>query len=188
MMIVSKHKKYQGCLEFENVKLGYLGINGDKRNIPIHKELLLSQPRENGGFRPGVPFGLSEEPLSNLVGLPKGTDGNIALIGPIGSGKSSGIAKPALATYGGPICATDIKGELCAYYDSLLQEGYVTRPFIKFDPTNPDGPSYDPFGILRKDIEQNLLGHIQDLAYALRPNTPNDSQPFWASATRSLAV
>lgn len=56
------------------------------------------------------------------VGMPQGEDGNIMVIGGNGSGKSSGIAKPTLCTWSGAICATDIKGELSAYYADLSRK------------------------------------------------------------------
>lgn len=120
-----------------------------------------------------------------FVGLPQGTDGNVLIIGGNGSGKSSGIAKPTLAYFQGAICVTDIKGELSDCYEQLSQNGCVTRPYLVFDPTDPEGPSYDPFGWLMQDNENSLIENLYDIAFAMLPEIPNDNQPFWANMERN---
>ena len=73
------------------------------------------------------------------------------VVGGNGSGKSAGIAKPTLKTWQGPICATDVKGELSLCYEELSDQGLVTRPYLVFDPTQPEGPGYDPLWLLSHD-------------------------------------
>lgn len=120
----------------------------------------------------------------SYAGITQGTEGNVIVTGGNGSGKSSGIAKPTLKTWKGAICATDIKGELSDFYKELYEKRLVTRPFIVFDPMNPECPSYDPYDWLIRDGEANLVSNIWEIALAIIPVLPNDIQPFWAEAER----
>ena len=102
------------------------------------------------------------------------------VVGGNGSGKSAGIAKPTLKTWRGPICATDVKGELSLCYEELSDQGLVTRPYLVFDPTQTEGPGYDPLWLLSHDGEDNLLNNVREIAMAIAPVSPEDKQPFWA--------
>ena len=140
---------------------------------------------------PGFFFGDADQRgYGSYVGMPQGADGNILVIGGNGSGKSSGIVKPTLETWRGAICATDIKGELSSYYTEVYQRasksGKKMRPYIIFDPTQPDGLSYDPFWWLLQDDMTNLYSNIKDIVLAMIPKAPNDPQPFWIEAEQSI--
>lgn len=120
--------------------------------------------------------------------MPQGVDGNILIIGGNGSGKSSAIVKPTLQTWQGPMCVTDIKGELSDFYIQLFQQGAVTRPYIVFDPFQIEGLSYDPFYWLEQDDELNLMLNIQELVLTLIPVQPNDIQPFWVETEKGVCT
>lgn len=124
----------------------------------------------------------------NCTGAQRGTEGNFMIVGGNGSGKSAGIAKPTLKTWQGPICATDVKGELSDFYEELRHRRLVLRPYIKFDPMQADCPSYDPFGLLSHDSEENLLNNIKEIAMAIAPVSPDDKQPFWAETEQGILV
>lgn len=152
----------------------------------IPKELIRVRDGPPGTFLGG--FG--QVPKGCYVGMPQGEDGNIIVIGGNGSGKSSGIAKPTLCTWSGAICATDVKGELSKHYvdlsDKLYHHGIITRPPIIFDPTQIDGPSYDPFWLLSKDSPENLYNNIRDIALAIIPTIPDDKEPFWVQSEQDV--
>lgn len=131
----------------------------------------------------GVPWDLSD---GFYVGMKQGGDGHILVIGGSGTGKSSGIAMPTLCTWRGPMCVTDINGELSAHYQKLYSQGGVTRPYIRFDPTDLESPSYDPLRWLTRDGEENLVSNIQELTLALLPIQPDDKQPFWCETERAV--
>ena len=135
---------------------------------------------------PGFFFGLPSAPSPNYVGMPQGSEEHITVIGGSGSGKSSGIAKPTLRTWGGAICATDIKGELSECYEELYQTGLVSRPYIIFDPMDAESPSYDPFDGLLQGDETHLVSNIWDIVVAILPTLPNDNQPFWAESEQGV--
>lgn len=136
-------------------------------------------------YEPGFYFAYGDRKDGSYFGMPQSADGHILVVGGSGSGKSSGIAKPTLETWNGAICATDIKGELSACYEHLLQKGFVTRPYILFDPTKDD-VTYDPFWLLRQEGEDDLVSNIQEIAYAIVPDLPEDIQPFWVESERAV--
>lgn len=138
---------------------------------------------------PGFFFGQEKENSGEkYIGIPQGLDGNILIIGGNGSGKSSAIVKPTLQTWQGPICVTDIKGELSDHYIQLTQQGVVTRPYIIFDPRQTGGLGYDPFYWLEEDDELNLVLNIQKIVLTFIPIMPNDIQPFWVETERGICA
>lgn len=156
-----------------------------------HQKMVLSEQitpplgRHSIQGNPGFFLGLPSEPGSgNYFGISQGTEGNIIVVGGNGSGKSASIANPTLRTWRGAICAADIKGELSEFYKELYQKGLVTRPYIIFDPTQIDGPSFDPFWWPLRDGTTNLIGNIKEIAMAIAPVLPDDKQPFWAETER----
>lgn len=154
----------------------------DGRSPP--KEMLLPI-RDGPGFFLGLPSGPGG---SSYVGIPQNTEGNFMVVGGNGSGKSAGIAKPTLKTWQGPICATDVKGELSLCYEELSDQGLVTRPYLVFDPTQPEGPGYDPLWLLSHDGEDNLLNNVREIAMAIAPVSPEDKQPFWAETEQGVVA
>ena len=134
----------------------------------------------------GIFFGNTDKSnQKHYIGMHQGSDGNILVIGGNGSGKSTGIIKPTLETWQGAICATDIKGELSEHYEGVLKKGVARRPCIIFDPTQPDGVTYDPFWWVSQDDEANLYTNIMDIVCTIIPEIPNDTQPFWRKAEQA---
>lgn len=138
-------------------------------------------------YEPGVFFGTKpgSDPLK-YAGMPRGADGNIMIVGGNGSGKSSGIAKLTLERWPGAMCVTDIKGELSDFYKELFRWGSVTRPYLIFDPSDMEGPSYDPFWWPLKDGEENLANNISEIAAAIVPIPPDIKEPFWLESERAV--
>lgn len=186
-----KHQKYLGqiCNDDYSInrtgsisieKMPFLNQEQDERSFP--KEIVLK-----GNDDPGIFFGgIGQCKKNHYVGIPQGEEGNIVVIGGNGSGKSTGIAMPTLITWQGPICATDVKGELSEFYKKLYQQGLVTRPYTIFDPMEMDGLSFDPFWFPLQDSEDNLFSNIREIAIAIAPVMPDDKQPFWAETEQSV--
>ena len=137
--------------------------------------------RDPGVFLAGTS---GDEPC--YLGMPEGEDGNILVVGGNGSGKTSSIAIPTLATRNGAIFALDIKGELGAAYTSLYQRGLKSRPALIFNLSDPACLGFDPFGWLIEDGADNVISNVWDLVCCLLPNSSNDSQPFWVEAERGV--
>ena len=153
------------------------GIEADLDRLLLSKEA------------PGVVFGfLEDDKEKSLVGMPQHEEGNILVVGGNGSGKSRGIAMPTLNGWSGAICATDLKGELSKQYADLYQFGTVDRPYLIFDPTEVEGPSYDPFWWPQADDEGNLVNNIWEIVLAIIPTTPKEHQPFWTESEQALCA
>lgn len=151
-----------------------------RNNVP--EQILLDKADD-----PGLVFGMkSKYGTSKYVAMKQGAEGNAVITGGNGSGKSASIAKPTLRMWQGAMCVTDIKGELSAYYAELFEQGLVARPFIVFDPMQPDGIGYDPFYWLLKDDENNLINNIWQITLAIIPMTHNDNQPFWVETEQGI--
>lgn len=140
----------------------------------------------NTGFFFG---GMNQFEADSYIGMPQGSEGHILLVGTSGSGKSN-TSKITLLTWNGAICATDIKGELSEFYETwskeLLRFGTILRPSIVFDPTQENGPAYDPFWWLLHDHEANLASNIDEIALAIIPSRPDEKEPFWSDTERAL--
>lgn len=182
---MSKKKEKKGKKKKINPYKKFRNQIDASRGLEIPPQLILEEKE------PGVFFGVDGELNSKCyIGMPQGADGNILVVGGNGSGKSAGIVKPTLTTWRGGICATDVKGELSAYYrneyEHASQNGTEMRPYIIFDPTQVDGPSYDPFWWLLQDDESNLCTDVMEIALTIIPDLPNDNQPFWLEAERAV--
>lgn len=138
------------------------------------------------GQKHGIRVGFSGNAVKGSAGIPQGTDGNLLVIGGNGSGKSLGVAKPTLESWSGPLFATDIKGELSAHYAELLLRGKVSRPFLIVDPTDPAGPSYDPFWLLETDGPDALVRNAFDLAAILCPASRDGHDRFWTMSEQAV--
>lgn len=158
----------------------FLGQEQYEKKFP--KEIVLKSENDSSFFFGGM----GQHQKDHYIGMPQGSEGNIIVVGGNGSGKSAGIAMPTLRTWQGPICVTDVKGELSEYYKKLYQQGLAVRPYIVFDPTETASPSYDPFGWLLEDGEANLLNNIWEITSAILPILPSDNQPFWIETERGV--
>lgn len=135
----------------------------------------------------GLSFGyIRKQDDMCVVGMPEGDEGNILVVGGNGSGKSCGIAMPTLKSWRGAICATDLKGELSKRYEVLYQNGTTVRPYLIFNPTQTDSPSYDPFWWLLEDSASNLMSNIWEIVLAIVPAAMEDDQPFWVESEQAL--
>ena len=166
----------------------HAGIEADFRNLPIPKQMLLKSregPRSHVG---GFVFGSPAQSAGSLVGLPPRAEGNIMVTGGNGSGKTSGTGKASLACLSGSACVTDIKGELSLWYKKLFEEGIVTRPYIIFEPTDPESVGYDISDAIGQGVENGEMDNLDDLGFSLLPDIPNDHQPFWRKMERNYLM
>ena len=190
-----KRKKYLGKIGSNDVtanRNGSICIDGgtllrqpqERNRRNVYKEIILDLYNDAGFF-----FGAASQKF-HYIGMPQGDEGNIIVIGGNGSGKSAGIAKPTFTTWRAAICATDIKGELSDDYtklfDTLTQNGISVRPYIIFDPTQADGPGYDPFWWLLHDDSSNLMNNIQEIVLIMIPTRPEEKDPFWTETERAI--
>ena len=156
-------------------------LDADQDEWAIPGELRLKR-KLGRGILVGLPGNGPEE----FVGIPQEQDGNLIVFGGNGSGKSTGIAMPTLETWDGPLFATDLKGELSARYEKLYHLGHVSRPYLRIDPMDPAGPSFDPFWWIEQDGAENHVENAFELATILFPDSPGDTEKFWCQSERAF--
>lgn len=170
------HEFKQFCRDEQQQKL----LRPIQKEHNIHPELVLNKGS------PGVVLGCQKNEFNSYIGLSQGAEGHLVVVGGSGSGKSLGICKPTIAFRKEPFCVTDIKGELSSFYQELLQQGLVTRPFIKFDPMQEDCPGYDPFFWLSKDGADNLVNNIWEIVLSIIPLSCEEKDPFWTQSEQAI--
>lgn len=147
-----------------------------RRGVLPHE--LVFDPKEENSF-----FCFGEDILGKLVGRDSKDDGHILVLGGSGSGKTTGIALPTLATWKGPIFTFDFKGDLTAWSkDSgrdpevlFLLEGWGNEFYL------------DPYDLLRKGGEGHVIENAREIAEALIPlYSENRKDTFWIYAARGL--
>lgn len=158
----------------------------DNRWTPIPSNLLINRCSDTGGITFALPNNQTPLFFVHRVGIPQGAEGHIVIIGGSGSGKSSGIAAPTMESYKGPMVVTDIKGELSRLYSQQYAKGNVTRTCITFDPTDLNGPCFDPFTFPRSDDRRNLEANLEDIVKAILPDIPGSIDKYWRESAQSL--
>lgn len=110
---------------------------------------------------------------------------NVLVVGGSGTGKTRTYAVSNVLEAGCSMVITDPKGEILRKTGGYLKgAGYEVRVF---DLLNPDASfCYNPFRYVRDDKE--VLQLITNLIQNTTPPHAQSSDPFWESATRSLAV
>lgn len=148
-------------------------------NIPQYMQ---HSEKELAGFF----FGIRKANYGSMhyIGKPQNNDGHILVIGGAGSGKSSCIAIPTLATWNGAIFAIDIKGELFEQYSRLNSK----RPakVFRFSRNTAENCSYDPFNLLHEGDPNDLVQNAREIAQAIIPIPPNIPEPFWCQAAQHV--
>ena len=110
---------------------------------------------------------------------------NILVIGGSGAGKTRFFIKPNLMQADCSYIVCDPKGETYRAVGGLLEKmGYEVMIFNLIDMAHSD--CYNPFTYLHTDVDAFRL--INTLIQNTTPQKSQTSDPFWDSATRSLAV
>ncbi|MDY3691169.1 MAG: type IV secretory system conjugative DNA transfer family protein [Dysosmobacter sp.] len=136
-----------------------------------------------------------EKPDANVIltqNVKIGMDGhkhrrnlNILVVGGSGSGKTRFFCLPGVLSANCSFLITDPKGEILRTTGHLLiEQGYDIKVFNLIDPGQSD--CYNPFRYLRD--EKDVLKLIDNLIKNTTPRNASSNDPFWESATRSLAV
>ena len=123
----------------------------------------------------GVVFGKEGE---NYITKPEETDGNVLIVGGVGSGKSSCIAIPTLRVWNNSVFAIDIKGELYA-----KTKNYRAKVKI-FNPLDDNSCGYDPFFCLRNS--KNPAQEARAIAQAIIPLPPEIRETFWIESAQNI--
>ena len=134
----------------------------------------------------GVPLGRDNK--HRLVYIPSDYETNIAVYGPPGSGKTSGLAIPSVINYRGSCLVVDIKGDI--YNFVKKHNPKRAKRIFRFAPDNPDALKischFDPFSGLDHmgPTEKKLF--IENMAAVLIPDEKGSGDNFFTSRGRKL--
>lgn len=117
----------------------------------------------------GLIFGYHD---NHLITFPSNTEGNIAIFGPPGSGKTSGIGIPNALQFEGSVLAVDIKGDIYNYCKN-------TRKILRFCPDHPDAihvsSHFDPFDKINQLSITDRKLFLENMAQILIQDDKNSS-------------
>ena len=122
---------------------------------------------------------------NKLISIPANSECNIAVFGPPGSGKTSGIAITNAITFFGAVLAVDIKGDL---YNYVSQNSY--RYIVRFCPDHPNALEesyhFDPFaGIEEMTVTEKKL-YLESMATILIPEETGSDGYYFSSRARKM--
>lgn len=130
----------------------------------------------------GIVFGIDK---GKLITIPSNSECNIAIFGPPGSGKTSGIAIINAMTFQGSVLAIDVKGDLYNYVSK-----HSKRKILRFCPDSPtalqDSLHFDPFaGIDKMDLTDQKL-YLESMATVLIPDEGGNDGNYFSTRARKL--
>lgn len=131
----------------------------------------------------GVIFGTDKQ--ERLVSLPSDAEGNIAVYGPPGSGKTAGVAIPSAMQFRGSVLAVDIKGDIYNYVSN-----HTHRKIIRFCPDNPDALSvsahFDPLQYIRELTPERQKIAVRAMACTLIPSAGGNDTHYFTDTARTF--
>lgn len=130
----------------------------------------------------GILFGTHNR---RLISIPSHSEGNIAVFGPPGSGKTAGIAIPAAVCFAGATMVIDIKGDI---YDYVSK--HTKRKIIRFCPDSPtalkDSYKFDPLAGFGQMSLTNQKRYLEFMAMVLIPDEGGDAGNYFSSRARKM--
>lgn len=139
-----------------------------------------SFPQKDWKEASGLIFGYSDD---RLITLPSNTEGNIAVFGPPGSGKTSGIAIPNAISFEGSVLAVDVKGDIYNYVSQ-----HSDRKILRFCPDHPDALHvschFDPFNNINQMSIADRKLFIENMAIILIPDENSSDGNYFSSRAR----
>ncbi len=130
----------------------------------------------------GIVFGMDEE---RLIMIPSDSEGNIAVFGPPGSGKTAGLVIINAMTFAGSVLAVDIKGDIYFYVST-----HSNRKIIRFCPDDPNALSescrFNPLaGIDGMSITEKKL-YVESMSSILIPDEGGNDGNYFTNRARKL--
>lgn len=121
----------------------------------------------------------------HLITIPSNSECNIAVFGPPGSGKTSGLAIINAMQFNGSVLAVDIKGDLYNYVHR-----HSKRTIIRFAPDAKDALQischFDPLAELESMDETDQKLYLENMATVLIPDEGGNDGNYFSSRARKL--
>lgn len=152
------------------------------RNAEPHKPDTSDFPETTWKESKGLIFGMDGK---NLISIPSNSECNIAVFGPPGSGKTSGIAIINAMQFQGSVLAVDIKGDLYNYVHK-----HSKRKIIRFAPDAPDALQiscrFDPLAGFNQMSETDQKLYLESVATVLIADEGGNEGNYFTTRARKL--
>lgn len=152
------------------------------QNAEPHK--LDTSPFEKVPWRnaKGIIFGTDK---GRLIQIPSNSECNIAIFGPPGSGKTSGIAIINAMSFQGSVLAVDVKGDLYNYVSK-----HTKRKIVRFCPDSPtalkDSVRFDPFAELGQMDDTDKKLYLESVATVLIADEGGSDGNYFSTRARKM--
>ena len=130
----------------------------------------------------GIIFGTDN---GKLIKIPSNSECNIAIFGPPGSGKTSGIAIINAMSFQGSVLAVDVKGDLYNYVSQ-----HTDRKIVRFCPDSPTALKYsvrfDPFAELKNMDDTDKKLYLESVATVLIADEGGSDGNYFTTRARKM--
>lgn len=130
----------------------------------------------------GIIFGVEN---GKLIKIPSNSECNIAIFGPPGAGKTSGIAIINAITFQGSVLAVDVKGDLYNYVSK-----HTDRKIVRFCPDSPtalkDSVRFDPFAELKQMDDTDKKLYLESVATVLIADEGGSDGNYFTTRARKM--
>lgn len=137
------------------------------RNSDPHKLDTSTFEKQSWKEAEGIIFGTDH---GRLIKINSNSECNLAIFGPPGTGKTSGIAIMSACQFAGSTLVIDIKGDIYNYVSK-----HRTRKIARFCPDHPNALKesihFDPFANLSKMTKTDLKLYLESMADVLIPDS-----------------
>ena len=154
------------------------------QNAEPHKLDTSTFPKLTWKQAKGLVFGIDEDE-ERLIMIPSNSECNIAVFGPPGSGKTSGIAITNAISFQGSVLAIDIKGDLYNYVHK-----HSNRKILRFAPDAEDALTischFDPLANFNTMTITDQKLYLENMATILIPDEGGSEGAYFTSRARKL--
>lgn len=126
----------------------------------------------------GILFGKSGD---HLITIPSDSEGNIAVFGYPGSGKTTGFSIINAMCFEGSVLAIDIKGDIYNYVSE-----HTDRNIVRFSPDLEDSYGFDPLAEIDLNNTVQCKLYLETIANILVPDIAGSDGDYFTSTARNI--